>query len=139
MGGRIRPPMIGNPAVTGAMRLDPGSPDPAYRQQLLACFYADVDPGAAGAAIALLTPDAPLGLSSESTTLTASGWGAVPRAYVVCTKDQLMRPALQRKFIADADAAFPANPTTVRELEASHSPFLSVPGQRADIVLSVAS
>jgi hypothetical protein len=48
-------------------------------------------------------------------------------------------PALQRKFIADADAAFPANPTAVRELEAAHSPFLSMPDQVAGIVLDVPS
>ena len=36
-------------------------------------------------------------------------------------------------------AAFPANPTAVRELEASHSPFLSMPGQVAGIVLDVLS
>ena len=40
-------------------------------------------------------------------------------------------------FIANADAAFPGNPTAVRELEASHSPFLSVPDQVAGIVLDV--
>jgi hypothetical protein len=39
------------------------------------------------------------------------------------TRDATIPPALQRKFIADADAAFPASPTAVRELEASHSPF----------------
>jgi hypothetical protein len=48
-------------------------------------------------------------------------------------------PALQRKFIADADAAFPGNPAAVRELEAAHSPFLSMPDQVAGIVLDVLS
>jgi hypothetical protein len=49
----------------------------------------------------------------------------------------IIRPALQQKFIADADAAFPANPTSVHTLDASHSPFLSMPGQVADIVLKL--
>jgi len=57
----------------------------------------------------------------------------------VCTRDATIPAALQRKFIADADAAFPASPTAVRELEASHSPFLSMPGQVAGIVLDVLS
>ena len=39
----------------------------------------------------------------------------------------------------DADAAFPHNPTDVRILEASHSPFLSMPAEVAGIVLDVIS
>jgi hypothetical protein len=48
-----------------------------------------------------------------------------------------IRPALQRRFIADSDAAFPRNPTTVYTLGTAHSPFLSMPGQVADIVLKL--
>ena len=48
-----------------------------------------------------------------------------------------IRPALQRRFVADADAAFPRNPTTVYTLDTAHSPFLSMPGQVADIVLKL--
>ena len=48
-----------------------------------------------------------------------------------------MRPPLQRKFIADADAAFPGNLTEVYTLDSSHSPFLSMPGDLADIVLKL--
>jgi hypothetical protein len=48
-----------------------------------------------------------------------------------------IRPALQRRFIADSDAAFPRNPTTVYTLDTAHSPFLSMPGQVADIVLKL--
>jgi hypothetical protein len=100
-------------------------------------FYGDLDPAAADAAIALLTPDTPAGIGLGTTTLTADGWGSVPRTYVVCTQDMTIRPALQQRFIADADAAFPANPTTVHALHASHSPFLSMPGQVADIAMNL--
>jgi len=48
-----------------------------------------------------------------------------------------IRPALQQRFIADADAAFPANPTSVHTLHASHSPFLSMPARVAGIVLKL--
>ena len=130
---------MGSPRAVGAVRLDAASPDPAYRAGMRAAFYGDVDPATADAAIALLAPDAPSGISAGATTLTAGCWGSIPRTYVVCTQDMTIRPALQRKFIADADAAFPANPTAVRELEASHSPFLSMPAQVADIVLDVIS
>lgn len=130
---------VGDPRALGAVRLDVASPDPAHRARVREAFYGDVDPATADAAIALLTPDAPAGITMGVTTLTADGWGSIPRSYVVCTRDMTIRPALQRKFIADADAAFPGNPTAVRELEASHSPFLSMPAQVADIVLDVIS
>jgi pimeloyl-ACP methyl ester carboxylesterase len=134
-GGLALSCVVGDPATVGALRLDVTSPDPAYRHKLREAFYGDVDPAAADAAIALLTPDCPAGLGTGTTTLTAAGWGSVPRSYIKCTQDMTLRPALQQRFITDADAAFPANPTTVHTLDAAHSPFLSMPGQVADIVL----
>ena len=136
-GGLLPRCVVADPAAVGALRLDVTSPDPAYRQRLREAFYGDLDPALADAAIALLTPDAPAGISLGTTTLTADGWGSVPRTYVVCTRDRIIQPALQQRFIADADAAFPANPTTVHVLHASHSPFLSMPGQVADIVMKL--
>ena len=128
---------VADPAVVGALRIDAGSGDPGYRQRLRAAFYGDVDPVRADAAIALLTPDAPRGIALGATALTPDGWGSVPRTYVLCTRDMIIRPALQQKFIDDADAAFPRNPTVVHTLDASHSPFLSMPGQVADIALKL--
>jgi pimeloyl-ACP methyl ester carboxylesterase len=126
---------VANPAAVGALRIDVGSGEPAYRQRLRDAFYGDIDPGAADAAIALLSSDAPAGIALGTTTVTPDRWGSVPRTYVLCARDMTLRPALQRKFIADADGAFPGNPTVVHTLDASHSPFLSMPGQVADIAL----
>ncbi|MGA9831181.1 MAG: alpha/beta fold hydrolase, partial [Trebonia sp.] len=91
----------------------------------------------ADAAIGLLTPDAPAGIAAGATTLTADGWGSVPRTYVVCTRDRALQPPMQRRFIELADAAFPGNPTAVHTLESSHSPFLSMPGELAGIILKL--
>jgi hypothetical protein len=44
---------------------------------------------------------------------------------------------VQQRFIREADTAFPDNPTSVVTLDASHSPFLSMPEQVADIVAKV--
>jgi hypothetical protein len=98
-------------------------------------LYGDIDPAVADAAIALITPDAPAGVADGATTLTADGWGSVPRSYLVCTRDRALQPTMQRKFIADADAAFPGRPVTLHALESSHSPFLSMPERVADILL----
>jgi Alpha/beta hydrolase family len=75
--------------------------------------------------------------AAGATTLTAAGWGSVPHTYVVCTRDRALQPTMQRKFIELADAAFPDNPTTVHTLDSSHSPFLSMPGELADIILKL--
>ncbi len=70
-----------------------------------------------------------------TTTLTQDGWGSVRRTYIMCTRDRALRPDVQAKFISEADAAFPDDPTSVIALEASHSPFLSMPGELADVII----
>ena len=56
--------------------------------------------------------------------------GAVPHTYVTCTRDNTVPIALQRRFITEIDAVSQA-PTTVVELDSSHSPFLSQPAALA--------
>lgn len=133
-GELVGPSLRADPAVIGALRFDLASQDAAYRQQLRQAFFGDVDPDVADAALGLLSPDAPAGIALGATTLTRDGWGSIPRTYVTCAQDMAIRPAAQRRFITEADDAFPDNSTSVVALDASHSPFLSVPGQVADIV-----
>ncbi|MFF2507709.1 alpha/beta fold hydrolase [Streptomyces sp. NPDC058067] len=76
----------------------------------------------------------PRRITLGATTLTRGGWGSIPRTYVTCAQDMAIRPAVQRRFITEADAAFPDNVTSVVALDASHSPFLSMPDQVADLV-----
>jgi hypothetical protein len=135
-GELVSPSFRADPAIVGALRLDLASDDPAYRQQLREAFFGDVDPILADAALRLFKPDAPAGILG-ATTLTPDGWGSVPHTYVTCARDMAIRPALQRRFISDADAAFPDNPTSVVALDASHSPFLSMPGRLADIATKI--
>lgn len=134
---QVAPLLRGDPARTGALRLDLATDDTTYRQRLHEAFYGDVDPVLAGAATGLLTPDGPAGIMLGTTTLTHDGWGSVRRTYLTCTRDMAIRPALQAKFIAEADAAFPANPTSVATLDASHSPFLSTPDELADVITAL--
>jgi pimeloyl-ACP methyl ester carboxylesterase len=131
------PLVCGDPMVTGAMRIDPQSADPARRERLVQAFYSDVERDAAEAAIALLGCDAPTPTATQATTLTAKGWGAIARTYVMCTRDQTIPLALQRLFIRQADDAFPDNPTKVESLEAAHSPFLSMPGRVAEVLAAL--
>lgn len=133
-GEMVGPHLCGDPTALGALRLDTRTADGTYAAGIRECFYNDVEPGPAAAAMALLTTDAPIGIAGGTTILDAKAWGAVPRTYVYCARDNAIRPALQRRMIAEADLAFPGNPTTVVELDASHSPFLSRLGELADII-----
>lgn len=135
-GDLLAPLFLGDPAAIGALRLDVGDPG-SYRDQLRRALYADVAPDVADAAIGMLTPDGPAAVFAGTTALTDDGWGSVRRTYVHCTQDSAVRPALQRRFVREADAAHPGNPTTVVELESSHSPFLSLPGPLAEVVAAV--
>lgn len=134
---RVAPLLVGDPARTGALRLDLATDDAVYRQRLREAFYGDVDPVRAEAATGLLTPDGPAGIMLGTTTLTDDGWGSVPRTYLVCAQDMAIRPALQARFVAEADAAFPHNPTFVSTLDASHSPFLAIPETLAEAVVDL--
>ncbi|MGW4488039.1 alpha/beta fold hydrolase [Amycolatopsis sp. NPDC004368] len=134
-GNRFLQLLVGDPEATGALRIDPGNPDPAVQAGIRDAFYGDVAEEKAAAAIALLSCDAPTAMVVETTTLTASGWGSVPRTYLLCTQDNTIPIELQRLFIRQADSAFPGNPTNVVELTASHSAFLSAPDRVADVLI----
>lgn len=131
---RFMPLLVGDPESTGALRIDPGNPDPEVQKAIREAFYGDVEERKAAAAIALLSCDAPVAMVVESTTLTGSGWGSVPRTYILCTQDRTIPVELQTLFVSQADAAFPGNPTRVFGLTTAHSAFLSAPDQVADVI-----
>lgn len=67
-----------------------------------------------------------MALSAKTHPLTAAAWSSIPSTYVVCTQD-LAIPA-------DAQRAMAQRSGSVVELEASHSPFLSMPGKVAELL-----
>ncbi|MCF3960674.1 alpha/beta fold hydrolase [Streptomyces fuscigenes] len=124
--------LAADPASVGALRFDTG--DDTRRRTVREAFYnGDVDEATAEAALSLLTPDAPAGIAAESITVTAERYGAIPHTYVVCTRDNAIRPDLQRLMVREIDAVS-GTPTRVVELESSHSPFLSQPAALADAI-----
>jgi len=123
--------LVADPAVVGAFRMDTG--DPERQRAIQDVFYHDVDPAIAAAATALLTPDGPAAIAGETVTVTAERYGSVPHTYVVCLQDKAFPVALQRRFVSEIDAVS-AEPTTVRELDTSHSPFLSRPAELAEAI-----
>jgi pimeloyl-ACP methyl ester carboxylesterase len=121
--------LAADPAAVGALRIDPA--DPARRAAVRDCFYHDVEPAIADAAIALLSTDGAMGIPAETFTSTPHRYGRVPHTYLVCTADRTIPAALQRRFVREIDAVS-THPTTVVELPTSHSPFLSAPDLLTD-------
>lgn len=128
---------VADPAVIAAFRINPRSADPAYQATLKTTLAADVDEETWTAAVNLLTPDTPGPLHAEPVTTTEDRWGAIPRTYISCTADRSFPHAGQQRFISDADAFTPDNPTDVIELAASHSAYWSQPEKLAQILLEL--
>ena len=62
--------------------------------------------------------------------IAEASWRNYPSTYVVLTQDRVLPPDLQRAFAAQAN--------DIRELESSHSPFLSKPGELAALLIDIA-
>jgi pimeloyl-ACP methyl ester carboxylesterase len=122
-----------DPRAVGAARIDTG--DASQHDMIREAFYNDVDADTAVAAIALLSTDTPVGISAEALAVTAPRFGAIPHAYVICARDNVIPVALQRRFVREIDAVS-GRPTAVTELDSSHSPFLSQPAILAKVIAS---
>jgi pimeloyl-ACP methyl ester carboxylesterase len=127
--------LVADPALIGAQRINPRSSDADYKSGLRHALYADVDDRTCEAALLQLVPDEPLMM--DPIAISADRWGAVRRAYVVAEEDWAIRPGLQRLFIEKADEASPGNPTKVRSIPTSHSPFLSSPVRLAELLVDL--
>jgi pimeloyl-ACP methyl ester carboxylesterase len=126
---------VGNPAATGATRINAGSADDAYRSRLKATFYGDVSESEFALAASQLHCDEPVGAVTPS-AITPGRFGAVPRHYIRCTQDRAIPSAGQDHMIATVDRAI-GGKTTVHTLESSHSPFLSQPATLSKILIGI--
>jgi pimeloyl-ACP methyl ester carboxylesterase len=85
-----------------------------------AMFYGDCSPEDVMLAQLCLTPQDPEPLIAPI-TWTPERWGRIPRAYIGCTQDQAIRFERQRSGVEEMPG------TEFVVLEASHSPFFSMP------------
>lgn len=91
-------------------------------------FYLDCDQAASDAAAARLKPQCMGAMASES---TAAAWQEFPSTYVICNQDKAIPPEAQEQMAAAAG--------TVIRLDASHSPFMSMPDTVAEIIAKAAT
>jgi pimeloyl-ACP methyl ester carboxylesterase len=126
---------LGDPAQLGAVRLNWRTGDPGVLDRLQAALLAD---GTRAELLAFLhhqEPDEALVVDEAATRGQAATWGRIPRTYVRLTADRGVPPlALQDRFIAEADALTPDNPTDVRSIDSSHLRFHIHPGELVEIL-----
>lgn len=67
-----------------------------------------------------------MNIATFAVGVTEPAWKTVPSTYVVCTQDQAIHPDVQRVLAGRC--------TYVEQIDASHSPMLSMPGRVSDIV-----
>ena len=113
--------------LAGAMQPgeDATTLDPIIARDLL---YADLDDVTASAHVARLTPQP---FATMTTTIEASGLGAVPSTYVLCTRDRCVHPEHQQLMAQRCD-------TTVT-LDEDHSPFLTDPDTIVELICGLAT
>lgn len=127
-----------SPRAIGALRINPASRDAAYLATLKQALFEDVDEATFRAVARLMSSDVPSAPFATPIATTAERWGSIERHYVTCAEDLVILPALQRRFIAEADAFLPERPTRVHGLDSSHSPFLLQPDALAELLAGIA-
>ena len=100
--------------------------------EVVPVFYGDCSDADAADALARLAPQ-PIAPLQTPVRLSAEQFGRVPRAYVLCTQDRAVSPAMQRILLDRV----PCDP--VLELASGHSPFLSMPAELARTLVQIAA
>ncbi|MEU4405889.1 alpha/beta hydrolase [Streptosporangium sp. NPDC023963] len=121
---RIAATVVADPAVLGVTRLNWRSADPAVFHAVKDTLAGDFTDEGVRRLLGVLEPDETAGIPLAEARGEAHTWGRIPRTYVRFTLDRLIPPALQDRFIEEADRLTPDNPTDVRSVAAPHvGPF----------------
>ncbi|MEO3888340.1 alpha/beta hydrolase [Nonomuraea sp. B5E05] len=121
---RVTAAMVADPAVLGVSRLNWRSADPAVFQGVKEALAGDFTDEEVSRLLSMLEPDESASIPLAEARGETHTWGRIPRTYVRLTLDRLIPPALQDRFIEEADRLTPDNPTDVRSVAAPHvGPF----------------
>ncbi|MFI7132615.1 alpha/beta hydrolase [Nonomuraea sp. NPDC050153] len=116
--------LVADPAILGVTRLNWRSADPGVFRGVKEALAADFTDEGVSRLLNMLEPDETATIPMADARGEAHTWGRIPRTYVRFTLDRLIPPALQDRFISEADRLTPGNPTDVRSVAAPHvGPF----------------
>jgi hypothetical protein len=100
-------------------------------------FYHDVQDAEAVEAIGHLKP-ASWRTLLKAPTVNGSGYWGIPTSYLICESDKAIPAELQRLMLAGNDEEMEMRESKMRirqeAVDASHSPFLSIPDRTADFI-----
>ena len=129
--------IMADPAVVGALRIDPRSVDSTYLAGAKEAVAADVDDTLWSAALNMLTPDAPVSIYGDEATFDPA-FGRLQRTYIRATKDRTLVPSTCEAIVADLNSAWPDHPTALVDIDTSHEPMLAQPDRLAELVIAAA-
>lgn len=128
---------MADPEQVGALRIDTGSTDPAYKARVKEAFYADLAEDQFEEALRHLHPDEPVQVAAVPSGVSSERFGRVARHYIECAEDRAITQAGQQEMVRLMDEALGSN-TTVHHLNTSHSPFHSQPDALASLISGIA-
>ena len=114
------------PGLQAAVRPGPAKGTTVLDPGAAATLFPDASPRDAEAAMAAMSPQS--NTAQMDGAVIGPGFSKVPRAYVLCTEDRVVTPALQRQMIA----ATPCE--AVFEMACGHVPQLTQPAELAQIL-----
>ncbi|MBU2665002.1 lysophospholipase [Actinoplanes bogorensis] len=112
---------IGDPAVIGATRSNFRTSDPDVLAKLKQALCAGATDAEFLTMLNGMHPDESAQVPLADARGRKDTWGTVPRTYIRHTRDRVIPPALQDRFIAEADRLTPRNRFEVRSVPTSHA------------------
>ncbi|WP_342076804.1 alpha/beta fold hydrolase [Yoonia sp. SS1-5] len=131
---KINSIVLADPAVIGAIRVDPRSTDPAYLANFKEALAADVDDMLLASVMHLLTPDAPAAMYGEVAAFPEA-FGNIRKTFIRCLNDNTVVPETCKAIADDMNATWPGSPTKLVDLESSHAPMFSQRQKLAELLM----
>ncbi|MCD2191441.1 alpha/beta hydrolase [Actinomycetospora soli] len=128
--------LTADPAEVGELRVDFRTTDPDALDALQDALLADGTRTELLAVLATMDGREALAVDEAAVTVDPERWGRVPRTYVRLGGDRALMPALQDRFVADAEAL--GLPFRVVDVLTSHLGVQLRPGPLVDVLTELA-
>ena len=134
---KLGPAIMADPAVIGALRIDPRATDTAYLDSFKQALAADVDDKLLGAVMHLLTPDAPVSIYGEVAEFS-KGFGRLPKRYIRAVHDETVLPSTAQAIVNDLNANWPNQTTEMVDIASSHEVMFAQARLLSDLLIEAA-
>ncbi|MEJ2885708.1 alpha/beta hydrolase [Actinomycetospora aeridis] len=129
--------LLADPLEAGELHVDLHTEDPAALDALQDALLADGTRAELRAVLAAMDVREALAIDEEAVRVDPQRWGALPHTYVRLSRDRALMPALQDRFVAEADVAL-ATPFTVVDVPTSHVGIQLWPERLVEVLTGLA-